>query len=534
MNPLVTAEVMAEIDRRTIEEIGIPGPVLMENAGRGTAAIIIETLEKQGLWTPGVPVTVVSGMGNNGGDGFVVARYLEEQDCQVDSYLVGKVNDAAGDLRLNIDIFVKGGGEVMEIRDDNDIKDLAKSVQNAHMVVDALFGTGLSKDIEGIHRSVIDTINTYAKTVCSIDIPSGVDASTGRVLGEAVVSDVTCTFGLMKVGQAVPPGCTYCGDLHILDIGFPEIAFDNLEVKNFLVTSQGVRDLIPERPLDFHKGKAGKVHVIGGSTGLTGAVVMACEGALVAGSGLIYAVIPESLNVIFEQKLTEQMTLPVSDPVAGCFSKIMAAPVLEMIESSDAVAIGPGLSFRKETEEFISYLLPKIGKPLVIDADGLNCLSNNLGMLAHVNAPVIVTPHEGEMSRLSGFSVKEVREDRLGFARNFSKANGVITVLKGYRTVIADPEGTIYVNDTGNPYMATGGMGDVLTGLILSFLGQGMVPIEAAICAVHLHGLSADIALEAYPRAPVLPRHVVSYYPNALAGIFDHGETADFPETGGE
>jgi NAD(P)H-hydrate epimerase len=394
MKPLVTSEVMAEIDRRTIEEIGIPGPVLMENAGRGTAAIIIETLEKKGLWIYGMPVTIVSGRGNNGGDGFVVARYLEEQGCHVHSYLVGKIEETQGDGRLNLDIFLKTGGEVREISNGEDLKKLARSIQDSEIVVDALFGTGLSKEISGIHRQVIDTINTYANMVCAIDIPSGVDAATGRILGEAVFADFTSTFGLMKVGQAVPPGCTYCGDLHVLDIGFPEIALDNLEVNNFLLSVEGVRNLLPSRQWDFHKGKAGKVYVIGGSTGLTGAVVMACEGALVAGSGLIYGVIPESLNVIFEQKLTEQMTLPVRDSVVGCFSQDMAERVLVLIQEADAVAIGPGLSHRAETEEFITALLPKIESPVVIDADGLNCLSRNPEILANVNAPVIVTPHE--------------------------------------------------------------------------------------------------------------------------------------------
>ncbi len=534
MNPLVTAAVMAEIDRRTIEEIGIPGPVLMENAGRGTAAVIIETLEKRGLWGTGLPVTVISGIGNNGGDGFVVARYLREQGCHVTAFLAGRVEDTQGDGRLNLDIFLKAGGEVKEIANVDDIEELTRSISDAEIVVDALFGTGLSKEVAGLHRQVIDTVNAYANMVCAIDMPSGINASTGKLMGEAVDADFTCTFGLMKVGQAVPPGCSYCGDVHVLDIGIPEIALDNLEVNNFLITPGGVKNLLPLRNWEFHKGRAGKIYVIGGSTGLTGAVTMACEGALTAGSGLIYAVVPESLNVIFEQKLTEQMTLPIPDRGAGCFSPDMVERVAELIKKADAIAIGPGLSHRVETEDFVSVLMKKMEKPLVIDADGLNCLSNNPDLLRDVDSPVIITPHEGEMSRLSGKPIEEVKDNRLDVARDFSKRYGVITVLKGYRTVVADPEGTVYINDAGNPYMATGGMGDILTGMVVSFLGQGMVPIEATISAVYLHSLAADIAVESYPRVPVAPRHIISYYPNAISRIFGQEPIRDGNEEQGE
>lgn len=519
MIPLVTGETMATIDRRAIVECGIPGSELMENAGREGANFILHHFDSEGCSRKNTRIAVVSGKGNNGGDGFVVSRFLMEAGLAVTHFAAVDTQELSPEVREKAELFMKEGGEVRTIFDRESLSLFADYGEKCDSIVDALFGTGLRREVLGLYRDIIKTINSLEVTVFSLDIPSGISATSGKILGEAVYADYTLTFAFLKQGQVLFPGSSHCGEIHRVDIGIPEKAFSETYFDCFKITAKSVSRMLPVRANDFHKGKAGKTYIVGGSRGMTGAVVMSSEGALAAGSGLIYAVIPESLNPILEIKLTEEMTCPVEDGGLGVHSPEGAREVTSLITKADSVALGPGLSMEDRAGKFLFTLIPEIKKPLVIDADGLNWIARRKELLKGLSCHTVVTPHEMEMSRLLGTSLEDVKNDRIGSARAFATTWGVTTVLKGFRTVIALPEGTVYLNPTGNPYMATGGMGDVLTGIIASLLGQGLSPENAAVAGVYLHGLTGDIIQENFPHSPIAPRHIVSYYPEAIRRI---------------
>ncbi|RMG57373.1 MAG: NAD(P)H-hydrate dehydratase [Deltaproteobacteria bacterium] len=518
MRCVLTGREMAEVDRYTIEVLGIPGIVLMENAGRETALIIDRKLREMGMDREGAPVTVVCGKGNNGGDGFVVARYLTFYGYDVVVHLLGSKEEVKGDAKTALAAYENTCADVIEHEEIID-RALEADLTESVVVVDAIFGTGLSKEVTGIHLEAIQLINDYSPFTVSVDIPSGVDSNTGKIMGDCVEADLTVTFNFWKVGHVVTPGCTYCGEIILADVGFPPDSFNVAKPGVWLVEDLDLFYWLEEREPDFHKGDAGRVFVVGGSKGMTGAVVMACEGALAAGSGLIYAVVPSSLNDIFEVKMTEQLTIPVDDGGKGHFLKESAEEVIEYLKRAHAVAVGPGLSWRNDTAELVYELVRRVTVPMVIDADGINVISENPDVLLEKKADIILTPHEMEMARLLRKDVEDISGNRVEAAREAARRWGVIVLLKGYRTIIASPKGRVFVNPTGNPYMATGGMGDVLTGIILSYLGQGLDPIGAACAGAYMHGLAGDIVVRRYPRTPVAPRHIVAYYPDAIRYI---------------
>jgi len=523
--PIVNAETMGAIDRETIEKIGIPGPVLMENAGSQTARVIMDILEEEHQGGETLTVGVVAGRGNNGGDGFVIARYLMEEGFETKVFIVGRGRAISEDARLNLDIYKKCGGEVINVKDRSSFEEFRRFIlEECQVIVDALFGTGLSKEVKGRERDAIETINLSSSIVVSVDMPSGINADNGRVLGEAVWADYTATFGFMKIGQVLLPGLEHCGVLQVVDIGIPWEAYSNVMFDTYLIDGDEVGSMFPLREYDHHKGDSGKVCIIGGSIGMTGAVAMAAEGALVSGAGLIYTLVPGKLAPTLEGKLTEQITVPIQDGGKGILTCDGEKEVLEFIEGMDGVAIGPGMARSDETGNLFNRLIPGISSSMVIDADGLFWLSKVPGLLKGRKASVVITPHEMEMARLMDLTLDEVRSDRLGSARDCARKYGAVTVLKGYRTVVAEPGGAVYINPTGNPYMATGGMGDVLTGMILSFLGQGLEPFEGAALSVYFHGLTGDIVLERYPESPIAPRHIIAYYPEAVKSVLSDGE----------
>ncbi len=516
--PVYTGAEMARIDKFTIENIGIPGVVLMENAGRGAARVIDIEMRDRGFDPYDTTVVVVCGKGNNGGDGFVVSRYLEKFGYQVMTHLLGRKEEVSGDAAIMMNAYLSSGGEVFEHGDEVK-RELLEDLISCDAAVDAIFGTGLSKEVSGRYLEAIKMFGFVPGLVFAIDVPSGVDSSTGKVLGEAVFADVTITFGYMKLGHIIDPGFSRSGEVVVVDIGIPPVAEDVIPPIHHLIDLDDFLDALIPRRNNFHKGDAGRVYVIGGSRGMTGAVVMACEGALAAGSGLIYAVIPGSLNDVLENKMTEQLTIPVDDEGKGHFLPKNSVSILERLERAHAVALGPGLSWRKETAELVRELIREIEVPMVLDADGINVLSDNPDVLKEKKAPLILTPHEMEMARLLGEDVNYVSQNRIEAARECADRFGVVTLLKGFRTVIATPDGEVYVNPTGNPYMATGGMGDVLTGIILSFLGQRIDPVLSACAGAFIHGMVGDIVREKYPGCVVAPRNVVAYYPEAVRSI---------------
>lgn len=511
---LATAEQMRELDRRAIQEVGIPGILLMENAGRGAAELIRERYGPRPR-----KVAVLCGRGNNGGDGLVIARHLRNWGWDVRVYLFAPKGEVTGDAKVNLDIWIRMGGEVVEVLGDGAIPSLREDLALREVLVDALLGTGLKDEVKGLMRQAIELVNSLGKPVVAVDIPSGLHATTGKVLGAAVRADLTVTFGLPKVGQVVHPGADLVGDLRVVDISIPKGLIEEADLDHVLLDPEELT-LAPlgPRPKDVHKGNYGHLLLVAGSTGKTGACAMAAEAALRVGTGLVTAAVPGSLNPILEVKLTEVMTEPLPDE-GGFFSPEALPKALELLGGKSAIAIGPGMGQGAGARALVREIVRAARVPMVIDADGINCLVGALEVLKEKGAPVILTPHPGEMARLLGTTPKEVQGDRIGVARSFAREHDVILVLKGARTVVAEPSGKVFINPTGNPGMASGGMGDILTGMIGGFLAQGMDPIEAAKLGVYLHGLSGDMAREDLGEPYLSATDLLRYLPKAMRGL---------------
>lgn len=506
---IVTAHQMAELDRVSIEEYGIPSVVLMENAGRSCVDRILMIFEDKALSAQEASIAVVCGRGNNGGDGFVIARHLHNRGAYVEVFLLDEEENLSPDARLQADILKRLDVEIRVIRDSEGVEDLRTYLEEVHLCVDAILGTGLSKPLTGLIREVVEVINLSMATVFAVDIPTGIDATTGRILGEAIRADHTGTFGLLKIGQVLLPGSIHCGETDVYDIGIPSRAVFEAEIKTEALDERTVKSMLSIRPPDFHKGDAGRVYILGGSPGMTGAPCLAGRAALRMGAGLITVVVPESLRPIVESKLMEVMSLGVADEGKGYFNAAALPKIVEALSRADVAVIGPGMGMFPDAKSFISDLIPMIRVPFILDADGINALEGDLRILRTAKAPCIVTPHPGEMSRLTGESIEAIEASRIGSARHLAEEQNVTVILKGARTVIATPMGDVFVNTTGNPYMASGGMGDSLTGMVAALASQGLSPNDAACAGVFLHGMSADILVRRHPMSPVSATDVI-------------------------
>ena len=480
---------MREADRRTVEDIGIPSLVLMENAGRQVVAAMEamhgELLEHQ--------VAVLCGRGNNGGDGFVVARTLLQRGVDVSVFLIGQVADVRGDARINMEALGRLGLSVVEIAGSQVWELHFSEVSGCALIVDAIFGTGLNAPVSGLVASVIADVNASGITVVSIDLPSGLSADSADPIGESIEADTTVTLAAPKLPLVLPPAETRAGDIVIADIGIPAAILDGVEGKRIeLLTRSSMRELITPRAADSHKGDFGSVLIVAGSRGRTGAAHLAGVGALRAGAGLVTIAVPSSCQDVVATLAPEYMTEALEERDGG-ISADAVDRVLEM--ARDVIAIGPGLGRAPATREFVRSLVDKATIPLVIDADGLNAFTDDPDRLAGRDGrDVIITPHPGEMARLVGMSTEEVQASRLEIARNFAVAHQVYVVLKGHRTLIATPDERVFINPTGNPGMATGGTGDVLTGMIAAWLAQLLDAEAACKLAVYLHGMAGDLA----------------------------------------
>lgn len=506
---IVTAEQMRELDRRATEEFGVPSIILMENAGLRTFDAAYRMLSE----VDGYRVTIVAGRGNNGGDGFVVARHMRQVGADVRVLLVGKAEDIKGDAKVNLEIAARSGIPIEEV---TDIDRVRTALAHSDLVVDALFGTGIRGEITGLPGEIIDAINECERPVLAVDLPSGLDADTGEICGRCVRADETVTFGLPKIGLAIYPGADYAGEVSVAEIGIPNAAVATAGVKTYVTDEEDVRYRIPTRPPDAHKGTFGHAAIIAGSVGMTGAAAMSGAAAVRIGAGLVTLGIPESLNDILEVKVTEVMTVPMPETDTRSFSLAAKSKALELIDRCDSVAVGPGLSRNAETIKFILELLPEIGKPMVIDADGLNAVAEDISVLQRLKAPAIITPHPGEMSRLTGTPTGDIQSNRLKTAQEAAKSLGVVVVLKGAATVIASPDGEAWINSTGSVAMASGGMGDVLTGAIVGLLAQGLSPVDAAISAVYIHGRAGEMAAEEVGLAGTAATDLLPRLPRAI------------------
>jgi NAD(P)H-hydrate epimerase len=484
---VVSGETMQLMDRRTIEEFGISGLTLMENAGRGSAEVIATDFGS----APGLSAVVVAGKGNNGGDGYVIARLLREKGWRVTTFVIAADEEVCGAARVNLELI--RDGSLHFCPETGGLARFRSVIGDADLVVDALLGTGLKSEVRGSLAEAVALINAAGKQVISVDIPSGIDAGTGRVLGCAVKADVTVSFAMAKLGQVLFPGCEQTGRLFVIDIGIPDEVAISVGFHEFLDLEE-IRPLIRKRDRSAHKGDFGHCLIVAGSTGKTGAAAMAANSAVRTGAGLVTLAVPECLNHILEMKTTEAMTLPLPDEGKGCLTVRAKAVIEKALEGKDALALGPGISGSPETARLVRELTAETLMPMVVDADGLNALSEDTSFLLRKKSPaVILTPHPGEMARLTGLTVGEVERDRIETTRSFAAHYGVYIVLKGARTIVAAPDGRIAINGSGNPGMASGGMGDVLTGVLVALLGQGYDAFTACKIGVFLHGYAADL-----------------------------------------
>jgi len=513
---LVTASQMQELDRRTIEEGGIPGIVLMENAGRGAAELLVRSFPEARTGS----IAILAGRGNNGGDGFVIARHLKNWGIQVKVYLFSSIDEVKGDAGTNLRSWLAMGGELVEVVFKGDFAGVKKEFSKASLMVDAIFGTGLHAEVKGFLKDTISFINALPQPVMAVDIPSGLDATTGQVLGEAIRADLTVTFCLAKIGQVIEPGVSHVGQLEVIDIGIPRHLIREAAIKTSLIDPDELdMSLLDPRPAQSHKGDYGHLFVLAGSPGKTGAAAMVCSGAMRIGAGLVTLGIPASLNPILEAKLTEAMTAPLPDAGSGYLTADAVERIHQLLEGKTALALGPGISTESPVQEVIAKLIPKTTLPLVIDADGITALLSRLEILKQYKGSVILTPHPGEMASLAGITTQEVQADRIGVAKSCAASYNSIVVLKGNRTVIATPDQEIYINPTGNPGMASGGTGDVLTGMIGGLLAQGLSPLEAAKWGVFLHGLAGDLVAQEIGEIPLIASDIIDYLPDALAEV---------------
>jgi hydroxyethylthiazole kinase-like uncharacterized protein yjeF len=483
---IVTSRQMQQLDDMAIETYNIPGINLMEKAGENTVEAIIGKYGDPG----GRHITILVGPGNNGGDGLVVARLLHLRGALPEVFLLVEEGRIKGDARTNYTRLQEYPVPISNLPGRHDTTALQKSLGRSWLIVDSLFGTGLARDITGYFADVVTAANAAPCPVVAVDIPSGLCADSGRPLGICVRADLTVTFGLAKIGQVTYPGRKYVGELSIADIGIPAEAIEQLHIKTELL-DETLGALLPPRPADAHKGTFGHLLVIAGSVGKTGAAILCAQGGLRSGAGLVTLCVPHDLDTIFEISLWEAMTIPLSS--SETFVTEQDYPYIEeALAGKNGVAVGPGLGTAESTSRLVKKLYRQARLPMIVDADGLNILAREPDLLSNPEYPRILTPHPGEMARLLGCSIADVQNNRLQTAQEFAAAHQVYVVLKGAATVVTAPDQRTAINPTGNSGMATGGMGDVLSGIIGGFLSQGLDAWNAACLGVYAHGLAGD------------------------------------------
>jgi NAD(P)H-hydrate epimerase len=485
---LLTAKEMQAVDAFAIETLGIPSRLLMENAGRQVAQAALHEygqMAKKG-------VLVVCGPGNNGGDGFVAARYLHQAGvavkivclCTRDTYR----EDSLANLQLVQNL------PISFYTDETALTDLRHILQECGLVLDAIFGTGLKREVAGWFHQAICAINEAKRPVVAVDIPSGLSADTGMPLGVAVQARLTVTMQYAKVGLFTGEGPEYCGKVQVVDIGIPEEALAAVSSRHVLLTRLEVQKLLQPRPVTGHKGTFGHVLLLAGSRGKYGAGLLACRGALRSGAGLVTLACPAEMQPVLAQSLLEAMSVQLHEDLK-CEQAWQV--VLEACAKKRAVAVGPGFGLSIERRGLMRQVIRELHLPLVVDADALSATAEDLNCLVQAKGPRILTPHVGEMARLFSLSVSEVQANRIAVARSFAEKTGCFVVLKGPGTTVASPDGFVAINSTGNAGMATGGMGDVLTGVLAGLLVQGYGPWEACLIGVFAHGRAGD-RLEAF------------------------------------
>lgn len=510
---LVTAEEMRLADESAINDYGIPGVVLMENAGQA----VVRQAEKMLGTLSGKKAAIFCGGGNNGGDGLVVARHMYNRGCEVRLYFLTDPEVFRGDALTNYKIITSMGLTGFQLYEGNRLNVARMALWSSDIAIDAIFGTGLRDNVQDTALAVINMLNESDTPVVSCDIPSGLSSTTGKPLGAAVKATATVTFGYCKLGLALPAARPYVGELIVADISLPLQVEESLGSRRELIDEEFCRRWLLPREIDAYKGDFGHVGVFAGSRQMPGAAILAARGAMKMGAGRLTAALPSFVHSAFTAQLPEAMLLDTKDNESG---GIDAANIEDMAAFPvNAWLIGPGLGRDEATLEVIRGFLPLLTVPAVLDADGLFAVCGYLRLLKKSTVPLVITPHPGEMAKLLGVSISDVQNNRVAVAEGFARQTDVVVVLKGAGTVIATPEGRVFINNTGNPGMATGGTGDVLAGMITTLLAQGLVPAVAAACAVWIHGKAGDLAMAKGGMAGLLAGDIVEEIPSVLNAI---------------
>ena len=516
---ILTAEAMREVDRAAIEELGIPSLVLMENAAIG----VVEALGK--VFGEAESAAVFCGPGNNGGDGLAVARHLSVRGWEVRIFLVTGGRELSTDAQVQLGICRKAELPVLELPTADRLGAALEAASECDLVVDALFGTGLTRPLEGLFAQVVDAINALPMPCVAVDLPSGLSASEAQPIGLHVKADLTVTFAAPKVAHVFPPAADAVGEMVVTDLGIPPRLVEDVEEEAgdlHLLMGEELADLLPEREPGSHKGDYGHALIVAGSPGKAGAAILAARAAVRAGAGLVTAAVPEPILQTVDLGSIESMTLGLPAGASGHLLDEAAGIVLDAAEGKAVLALGPGLGQEPATVASIRRIALDCPLPLVLDADGLNAFAGRAGDLAARRVETVLTPHPGELGRLLGVSTVQIQEDRVAAARGAAEETGAIVVLKGHLTLVAS--GTaVFVNPTGNPGMATGGSGDVLTGLIAGLIAQGLDALDATVLAVYLHGLAGDLAAGRVGETALAAGDLIEMLPAAYAALKKSG-----------
>lgn len=503
---------MEWLDRETSLKQKISPLVLMENAGEKSFLRLVS------LFGPlkGKSILIVAGGGNNGGDGLVLARYLFQEGSFPTVFFVAEP-PAKKEAKMNYEIFDKLGGRIL--KGEKGFSELPALLQKSDLIVDAIYGTGLSRPITGRDAEVIQKLNQSGKTVIALDIPSGISADTGKRLGEAVQAQVTLAYGLPKKGHFLFPGADCRGELFVEEIGIPSSLIHQAGIKTELLEGSYIREIFPiKRKKESHKGNFGHLLVLAGSRGKRGAGALCCKAALRSGAGLVTWGLPESLDSP-DAFIPEVMTLPLPETIDGTISLKAEDEILAAVRQKDGLAIGPGLGGHPETRALLKRILPQLTLPIIIDADGINLIAEEKDLLKKLNGPILLTPHPGELGRFLGIDSEAVQNDRIALVVEAAKNYRVYFLLKGAYTLIAAPDETVSINPTGNPGMATAGTGDVLTGMIAALAVQGIPLLMAAQAGVYLHGLAGDLAAGDKGEVGMISSDLIEKIPDAIQQV---------------
>lgn len=487
---ILTAEAMRGVDRVAIEELGLSGLVLMENAALGVVEAIAD------LYPEAESVAIFCGPGNNGGDGLAVARQLLVRGYEVEVFLVAGGREPAGDAAVQLTICRKLDLPLTEIGPGGDLAPALAVAAGSDLVVDALFGTGLAQPLEGQFAALVEALNELPRPRLAVDLPSGLSGSRAEAWEPHLVADVTVTFAAPKVAHVLPPAADAVGELVVADLGFPGWLVEEAPGGLHLLVEEEVAALLPPRAAGAHKGHHGHALLVAGSPGKAGAAVLAARGAVRGGAGLVTVAVPQPLLAAVDVSSLESMTLGLPARPEGMLAGAATERVLVALADKRSLGVGPGLGTHPETAAAIRRLVRETPVPVVVDADALNAFAGHIAELVQRVSPAVLTPHPGELARLLGGTAAQVEADRLAAVVRAARETRAVVLLKGRLTLVATPEGEVWINPTGNPGMATGGTGDVLTGLIAALLAQGLTPRDAALAGAYVHGLAGDLVAE--------------------------------------